>query len=247
MKLHILSDLHTEFADCTPPPTDADVVVLAGDIGIGLAGIEWAARNFADKPVVYVPGNHEYYDHDLSLIRELKATAPANIQVLDNDTVEINGIRFVGSTLWTDFNLYGEAERFHSMRRSAHLIKDFSSIRNGSRKFTPEDSVRLHENGKAWIQEALGEPFDGPSVVVTHHLPSTMSIAPQYATDPSSPAFASRLEALIEIGRPVLWIHGHTHEAHDYQIFDTRVICNPRGYPGETQGSRFHAGLVVEV
>ena len=110
MKLHILSDLHTEFAAFSPPETDADVVVLAGDIGVGLNGIEWAARRFPEVPVIYVPGNHEFYGHDIGLTDELKAAAPPNIHVLNNGRLEFDGVRFLASTLWTDFRLHGEGE-----------------------------------------------------------------------------------------------------------------------------------------
>jgi len=108
MKLHMLSDLHTEFAGFSPPDTGADVVILAGDIGVGLGGIEWAARRFPKVPVIYVPGNHEFYGHDIGLTDQLKAAAPADIHILNNDTLELEGIRFLGCTLWTDFNLHGE-------------------------------------------------------------------------------------------------------------------------------------------
>ncbi len=84
MKLHILSDLHTEFSDFEAPETDADVVVLAGDIGVGTGGIEWAAGQFPDVPVVYVPGNHEFYGHDIGTTDRLQAAAPGDIHVLDN-------------------------------------------------------------------------------------------------------------------------------------------------------------------
>jgi len=110
MKLHILSDLHTEFTDFSAPDTGADVVILAGDIGVGLAGIEWAARRFPQVPVIYVPGNHEFYGHDIGLTEQLKAAVPVDIHVLNNDTLELEGIRFLGCTLWTDFNLHGEGE-----------------------------------------------------------------------------------------------------------------------------------------
>jgi hypothetical protein len=88
MKLHILSDLHTEFSDFSPPGTDADVVVLAGDIGVGTGGIDWAKRQFSDARVLYVPGNHEYYGHDIGDTDLLAAVAPANVQVLNDDTCD---------------------------------------------------------------------------------------------------------------------------------------------------------------
>jgi len=245
MKLHILSDLHIEFSEFTPPSTDADAVVLAGDIGVGLGGIDWAARHFSQKPVIYVPGNHEYYYHDLSLVDDLKANARPNIHILDGDSVEIRGVRFVGSTLWTDFELFGEGEKFHAMSRAGHQLEDFSCIQDGGRAFTPEKSTQLHGSGKAYLKESFAVAHDGPTVVVTHHLPSTMSIAKKFATDPLSPAFASRLEPLIERGRPEVWIHGHTHESCDYEIFETRVVCNPRGYPGEVQDQAFDPHFVI--
>lgn len=247
MKLHILSDLHTEFADFSPPETGADVVVLAGDIGVGLGGIDWATRQFPKAPVIYVPGNHEFYDHDIGLTDELKASAPANIHVLNDDKLELDGIRFLGCTLWTDFNLHGEAEAWSARRRAKRLIEDFASIQNGGRRFTPEYSVELHEASKAWLVGELKNEFNGPTVVVTHHLPASTSVAKRYANDSLNPAFASRLEDVIERYRPELWVHGHTHVPSDYELFDTRIICNPGGYPGENRRSGFRDDLVVSL
>ena len=247
MKLHVLSDLHTEFADFSPPETDADVVILAGDIGVGLGGIEWAARQFPKAPVIYVPGNHEFYGHDIGLTDELKAAAPANIDVLNNDKLELHGIRFLGSTLWTDFNLHGDEEAWFARQCAKQLMKDFASIHNGSRRFTPEDSVELHEASKTWLVGELERKFEGPTVVVTHHLPASTSVALRYANDPLNPAFASSLEDVIEKHRPELWIHGHTHAPCDYELFDTRIICNPLGYPGENRRSEFRDDLVVSI
>lgn len=247
MKLHILSDLHTEFADFNSPDTDADIVVLSGDIGVGTAGVEWAARQFSEEPVIYVPGNHEYYRHDIGITDKLKSSAPANIHVLDQDDYEVDGVRFLGTTLWTDFRLYGEGETWFSRQKAKYSIDDFTAIRNGDRQFTPEDSVRLHETSKAWLVSELRSSYQGSTVVVTHHLPATPSIASRYRNDPLNPAFASRLEDVIETYRPDLWIHGHTHVACDYQIHDTRVVCNPRGYPTESSDGGFQPDLVVEV
>jgi predicted phosphodiesterase len=247
MKLHVLSDLHTEFGEFDPPETDADIVVLAGDIGVGTTGIEWAGRQFTEKPVIYVPGNHEYYRHDIGITDALKSAAPANVHVLDRDVYEIDGVRLLGTTLWTDFRLYGEGDAWFSRQKAKCSIDDFTAIGNEGRRFTPEDSVQLHEASKAWLVRELRKTFEGSTVVVTHHLPATPSIASQYRNDPLNPAFASRLEVVIETYRPDLWIHGHTHAACDYEICGTRVVCNPRGYPGESSGRRFLPGLVVEI
>jgi Icc-related predicted phosphoesterase len=247
MKLQILSDLHTEFAEFSPPETGADVVILAGDIGVGLGGIEWAASQFPNQPVIYVPGNHEYYGHDITLIDELVKQSPENIHVLNNDAMVLNGVRFLGSTLWTDFRLDGESEAWFARQRARRSMEDFAVIKLGGRPFTPEISVGLHVASRAWIERELDTPFDGPSVVITHHLPAAISVAKRYENDPLNPAFASRLEDLIEKYQPALWIHGHTHEPCHYDLFGTRVICNPRGYPREERGTAFNPGLVVEL
>ncbi len=247
MKLHVLSDLHTEFAAFEPPRTGADVVILAGDIGVGTDGIDWAARVFPDRPVVYVPGNHEYYGHDIARAADLWTDVPDHVRLLDDDACEIDGVRFLGSTLWTDFRFYGEADAPAARRHANVILRDYESISIDARRFTPEDSVELHERCRAWLEGELAREHDGPTVVVTHHLPALPSVAPRYADDALNPAFASRLEPVIEAHRPALWIHGHTHAACDYEIFGTRVVCNPRGYPSEFGAGSFRADLVIEV
>jgi Icc-related predicted phosphoesterase len=247
MKLHILSDLHTEFADFSPPETGADVVILAGDTGAGLGGIEWATRQFPNQPVIYVPGNHEFFGHDITLIDKPVKQAPENIHVLNNDAIVLNGVRFLGSTLWTDFRLNGESEAWYARLWARRSMEDFAAIKIGGRAFTPEISVGLHDASRAWIASQLDAHFDGPSIVITHHLPAARSVAKRYEHDPLNPAFASSLEDLIEKYQPALWIHGHTHEPCDYELFGTRVICNPRGYPLEKRDSTFDPCLVVEV
>lgn len=247
MKLHILNDLHIEFEDFAPPDIDADVVVLAGDIGVGMDGLRWAEDRFPDRPVIYVPGNHEFYHHDIALIEELKAQAPAHIHVLNDDQVVINGVRFLGSILWTDFALFGEADRFFAMRQARQHMTDFSIMQIHGQCFTPEDAIRLHMASRDWLTAMLAQPFAGMTVVVTHHAPSSQSVHPRYANDLLTPAFASNLENLMDGDRPALWVHGHMHESYDYEVYDTRVVCNPRGYAPNELNPDFRPDLVVEV
>ena len=247
MNLHILSDLHAEFADFVPPETDAEAVILAGDIGVGVEGVRWAAHHSPIRPVIYVPGNHEFYGHDIDLTAELQAAAPENITVLSDDVFVLDGVRFLGSTLWTDFKLHGESEAWFACERARRCMNDFVRIRQGGRRFRPEDSVVLHEASRTWLVRQLEQPFDGPTVVITHHLPALKSIAPRYANDPLNPAFASGLEGVIESFHPALWIHGHTHDPCDYELFQTRVVCNPRGYPGEFGRAGFKPEFTVVV
>jgi len=247
MKLHILNDLHIEFEDFVPPATDADVVVLAGDIGVGMDGLRWTEARFPDRSVIYVPGNHEFYHHDLTLIGDLKAQSLDNIHVLNNNRVVIDGVRFLGSILWTDFALFGEADRFFAMQQARQHMTDFSIIQNGGQRFTPEDAIYLHTASRDWLAAMLAEPFDGKTVVVTHHAPSSQSVHPRYASDLLTPAFASNLENLTEGDRAALWIHGHMHESYDYEIYGSRVVCNPRGYSPDALNPDFMPDLVVEV
>jgi len=204
MKLHILNDLHIEFEDFDPPATDAVVVILAGDIGVGLEVLRWAEAPFLDKPVICVPGNHEFYHHDIALIDELKTQAPEHIHVLNDDQVVIAGVRFLGSILWTDFALFGEGERFFAMQATRKRMTDFSLISNQGQRFTPEEAIRLHTASRHWLAAMLAEPFDGRTVVVTHHAPSSRSVHPRYAHDLLTPAFASNLENLMEGERVAL-------------------------------------------
>ena len=247
MKLHVLNDLHIEFEDFAPPATDADVVVLAGDIGVGLGGQRWAETRFPDKPVIYVPGNHEFYHHDIALMDALKAEAPDNVYVLNDDQVIIDGVRFLGSTLWTDFALFGEADRFFAMQTARQGMTDFSIISNDGRRFTPEDAIRLHTASREWLATMLAEPFDGTTVVVTHHAPSSRSVHPRYAHDLLTPAFASNLENLMDGDRAALWIHGHMHESFDYEVYGTRVVCNPRGYAPAALNPDFRPDWILKV
>lgn len=247
MKLHILSDLHTEFVDFDLPETNADVVVLAGDIGVGAGGLDWTRKQRLQKPVIYVPGNHEFYGHDIALTEQLLSRAPPDVHVLDDQSVVIEGVRFLGSVLWTDFQLFGEVDKWFSIQRAQQCMNDFAIVSLEGRRFTPADSIALHESSRSWLRDKLAEPFDGSTVVVTHHAPSARSVPRRFTTDPLTPAFASDVEDLLDGKRVAIWIHGHMHDPAAYEINGSRVICNPRGYPGEVAAGRFDPSLCVDV
>lgn len=255
MKLHILSDLHLEFAAFVPPETDADVVVLAGDISNGTNGIVWARAMFPDKEILYVPGNHEFYGEErratLKAMRE--AAHEQGIHLLDEDEVVIprpNGagnVRFLGCTLWTDFQLFGRNLKAEAMEIGQERLADFRLIREGDGLFTPARSVELHEWALSWLQAKLDAPFDGKTVVITHHLPSEHSVVERFKTSLLSACFASELGYLY--GKMGLWVHGHTHDNLEYVENGTRVICNPRGYVTRRgqENSAFNPSLALEV
>ena len=250
MKLLVLSDLHLEFSNMMVPANDADVIVLAGDIWKGDKGIYWARAAFPGKPIVYVAGNHEFYGKNrLDVLARLRIAAmETGVHFLDNDDVVINGVRFLGATLWTDFKLFGEDLYMDCMLDAGSRLNDFRVIPEGEWNFSVIDSINLHNESVAWLTKAIRAPFDGKTVVVTHHLPSFDSVVPRFKKDLLSACFASKLDHLM--GKPVLWVHGHTHDNLDYKIRGTRVVCNPRGYcryEGGGENDDFNQNLIVEI
>ncbi|TDB01808.1 metallophosphoesterase [Halomonas marinisediminis] len=253
MRLRILSDLHLECFDegRELPDVECDVVILAGDISRGTRGLEWAAERFAGIPTLYVPGNHEFYRSSMPVLRRELADEAARlgIHLLDNRSLTLGGVRFHGTTLWTDFELYvGEPDHDPALteERVLAFMPDFRIVEQPDAVvFTPAESRRLHAKARSWLESALAEPFGGPRVVISHHAPLAECIPPGYRGDAASPAFASHLPELM--GRMDLWIHGHVHEPVDVEIAGTRVIANPGGYPGEFDPPLFVPDLVVAV
>jgi Icc-related predicted phosphoesterase len=247
MRIRVFSDLHLEFADFVPPPVEADLVVLAGDIHVGTKGIEWAETAFPDQPVVYVPGNHEYYDHAIPrLTTELRRRARrSNVRILERGESRVAGVTILGCTLWTSLELNGSSAA--GAEAAVELMSDFSHIHASAKErlLHPLDTVEFHEASLIWLRRAAARA-EGPVVVVTHHAPSSRSLRPGSDGTPEGAAYASPLEAMVSDLSPALWIHGHIHKKSDYRLGGTRVLCNPRGYPDEPCDG-FDPGLVVTV
>lgn len=266
MKIQLFSDLHLEFYRNFPElgrveaHPDADVVVLAGDIDVGEAALT-QARDLAKrsgKKVIYVPGNHEFYHHDIDeLSKHFTDTPVEDVFVLMNNTVIIDGVRFCGGTLWTDFELYEKSVRMSDIREAFRVgnagIADFTRIAKGMGRFTAQTSRMYHDVTKEYLTEVLDSAFDGPTVVVTHHAPHQKSIDVKYspgervlAANHQLPnenqfwklnvCFASNLGYLVE--KADFWLHGHVHDSFDYHVGKCRVIANPRGYPRKGEGGR---------
>lgn len=272
MKIRILSDLHIEFFPFTIPPLATDretVLVLAGDIGVIVdktplqAFLQRAAEQF--KAVVMVLGNHEYYRSIWpDAIDELRGWAlPANVHILEKNSVDIDGIAFLGTTLWSDF----ENENPLSMMHCQRYINDFRVIgmRPGTRRrypfpntgsFSPVDALEEHRTSCQWLATSMAETVATGSkmVIVTHHGVAPHSINQKFIGSPTNGAFVSDLSELLIAGRPQLVIHGHVHDSVDYILGDParpiRVIANPRGYTKkkETQENTcFDPMLTIEV
>lgn len=236
VKIQIASDLHLDLLDHKFPefravqPTDADILVIAGDIHRRAEAI--AAFRDWPVPVIYVHGNHEPYRGCLGdVVEELRRdSTDTNVHYLERDEEVVNGVRFLGCCLWTDFNLMPDVTE-QAMQESDRCLLDYRRItmENGQ-GFSAADSREVHAASLSWLTRKLGEPFDGKTVVVTHHAPHPNSIHPRFAGSLINAAFVSDLTPLILERQPDLWIHGHVHDSFDYRIGKTRIIANPRGY-----------------
>jgi len=248
MRVHILSDLHLEFAPFQPTKVDADVIVLAGDVHNGLHGIKWILKAFSERPVIYVLGNHEFYGQEIQkLISEVKVLAQgSNVHVLENDAVEIGNVTFLGATLWTDFRLNGNTALAEAAAQTG--VTDFQQIKMtpSDRHFLPSDARQIHAQSLEWLAQQVRESPGKNVVVVTHHAPSPQSIPPGFCDDSLNPAFASNLGPFIANSGVKLWIHGHIHSPSDYVDGTTRIVANPRGFPGELN-TGFDPGFVVKT
>jgi hypothetical protein len=187
------------------------------------------------------------------------AEASPNVTLLNNAVAEFEDadgqrVRVIGTTWWTDYCLYGANRIDEAMEACSRVMVDHRLIANANgdgnhRSFTPADALELHRAATAWLADTLAQPFDGKTVVVTHHGPDLGSLDARYAHDIVSAGFISRRPDLV--AQTDLWVHGHTHTSFDYWIDDSRVVCNPRGYisrrTGEPENPRFDWGKVVEL
>lgn len=270
MRLLIYSDLHLDANHFNPVLPDgsradehADMVVLAGDINEGTRGIHWARETFPDKGIIYVAGNHEFYSgHWTRTLDDMREAANAHdVDFLEADGLDAGGIRFLGTTLWTDFYLMDANDRSSAMKRAKAVMNDYRSIKisrtaethyTTGQNLTPELTALRHRGSVAWLEGKLAKGDPAKTVVISHHAPSAESVPLRYKTDLLSAAYASDLGHLI--GKAGLWIHGHIHSSVDYQLEGnggiTRVVCNPRGYlhkNGGYENSGFKMNFIVEV
>ncbi len=270
MKLLVLSDLHLEFGRLPTVIDDrgieegADLVVLAGDIAEGERSIRWAREAFISKEIVYVAGNHEFYGHGFEALsdRMREVARQMDVHFLERDEVTISGVRFLGTTLWTNFELYGPGRRAGAMDLGELGMNDFQYIKTfrgfarqadggiALRNFKPEDARHEHDLSVAWLNAELANGDPARTVVVTHHAPSRRSLHPRFDGDDLSPCYISDLPHLL--GRSALWIHGHVHDSFDYEATGTRVVANPRGYitskkRGTPENAAFDPALLVQV
>lgn len=269
MKLQLMSDLHIEFHFRPPeipgpdwdkriPDAGADVVVLAGDVGKADQGVHWAAQE-ADRLGVrclYVPGNHEFYGwaHGEALGVMRSAAAGTRVRLLSNNKAVIGDVRFLGTTLWTDLRAYrGEHPRGYPPGLILeHSMMDYHVVRVGGgagrhRRLRATDTLAWNRNAVAWLERELDTPFEGRTVVVTHHGPSLLCQHPSFEPGWIANGFHSPLERLMDPEKVQLWIYGHTHASLDTVVNGVRLVSNQQGYPGEGIPGGFDPRKVIEV
>ena len=277
MRLWIMSDLHVELTrGWDLPAADArprfDVLVVAGDLITRMErGVAWLRERVPDFPIVYVPGNHESYgcDVDRTVEKARQAAEGSKVFVLQNEAIRLGNVTFAGTTLWTDFNLFGDQRR--AMAVAADRMNDFRKIRLSryQDRFRPQHALARHMESRAFLEGEMRKTRDGALVAVTHHAPHPGRSFPRYQRERLSDdqiltaAYRSDLTTLMwptpiegtrNSLRPAdLWIYGHTHQFEDVTIGSTRVVSNAKGYgPWVPQhrtwdNSRFDPNFVIEI
>ncbi|WBX99987.1 metallophosphoesterase [Ramlibacter tataouinensis] len=267
MKFQLASDLHLETqpeAQLRPAP-GAELLVLAGDIGSyqagsALPGDDFGLERFSPRlgwpvPVLFVPGNHEYdnLDFDETHARLRETCERLGITWLEREVVVIDGVRFVGTTLWSDFDALAaqapDTGQALKQRDKAFRAADFylakAAARRRGQPMLAEGWRELGLECQQWLRQALAQPFDGPTVAVTHFAPSLRSADPRYGITPGTAGFCNALDELLP--RAQLWVHGHLHCPQDYRVGSCRVVANPLGYARKGEQDGFRPDLVLEV
>ena len=294
MKIAVCSDIHLEFGTISLENTEgADVLILGGDICVAKDIMNRDDNGIFDRfsrsntihtffqeccerfpHVIYIMGNHEHYHGDyantLTILRS-RLGYLRNLHILDKEIVSIDGVTFIGGTLWTDMNKEDPITLLHMKDR----MNDFRCVTNSNKqdvvfkgghyneagdfvedpwgthvrpaRFTPEDAVEDHKKMLEYIRLMIEGKFDQKFVVVGHHAPSKTSTHPRYANEVvMNGGYSSALdEFIMDHPQIKLWTHGHTHEDFDYNIGSTRIVCNPRGYDAyEDRADRFQLKFV---
>ena len=242
MKINYFSDIHLEFGGLAPPANDADIVVAAGDIGPDLQGLEWLKK--INKPVIYVAGNHEFYGCDhLTVLQRIQSNAQqSQVHFLENSSLVIQDVRFIGCTLWTDLFVEGD-EKVVVLDQS---LNDFKQITLGDQSFNPMAYSMIHKYSKQWLEQELAKDFKGKTVVISHHAPTQWSWnrAPNAI---KKLAYCNDLKYLMHEYPIDVWFHGHIHNLANYRIAGTRILSNPRGYSGRKLVADFDLNRIVDI
>ncbi|KAB2678073.1 metallophosphoesterase [Brucella tritici] len=268
MKLWIWSDLHDELGGSVrlPDRPDADAILIAGDLGHArrIGDIAKYYIDYYDLPIIFVAGNHEFYrqetmakaveDMEFAARRSINEGWKQRFHFLNRDTLVIGDTRFIGATLWVDGALgaVSQEDRIWRLREAVSALNDFRVIKTAKDKvFRPADMIDLFRKDSTYIREQLQQPFDGKTIVLTHHMPHPDCTPEMYKNNKHNYLFASSEKPFGELlhseHAPELWVCGHTHEAFDIEIGNSRVVCNPHGYGHEYGRNGFRWDLVIDT
>lgn len=254
----VYSDLHYEFGSRFMPPAHlkgtVDGVILAGDISGGVHAMRHARQisDAIEAPAVLITGNHEFYGNVIEcLVDELRALSDEQVRFLECDATEIAGVRFLGTTLWTDYNLNPHLY-LKAMSDISWMMNDYKKIHrflsaNGNIHIDTDYVLSEHIKCRDWLKNELDKAHDGPTFVVTHTAPSRKSIRSHSSYQTISAAFASDLEQFIHSHDINVWAHGHIHDSVDYMVGNTRVVSNPYGYERFEQNKQFVDDFVIKL
>jgi Icc-related predicted phosphoesterase len=252
MNIQYCSDLHLEFIKNTyylhtnRLVPQADILVLAGDI-IPLwknlskeKYFDFLSNSF--KKVYWVPGNHEYYNSDISKYSALNTKdIRGNVHVVKDMVIPVDGVNLIFSTLWSHISVPNE------LFIKSHLT-DFSLIRIGDEAFRPKHFNILHQNSLKFIEHSLSTLKDEKNVVITHHVPTLFNYPEAYKNSPLNEAFAVELYSLIEKYQPEAWIYGHSHcNTPEFTIGKTRLVTNQFGYVDMKEHKDFRVDACINV
>ena len=260
---------------CPDAAPEVDILILAGDIGSYQAGSllqgdDFGLNRFSPRRpdsrwprVFYLPGNHEFdaLDYDATYLK-LRSTCEAlGIEWLERETITVGSVRFIGTTLWSDFEALAKskptmAEQMGALEKAYRAANFYLGKNTTSRNGAPmlaEDIRALAHECQRWLHTALAVPFDGTTVAVTHFAPTLRSADPRYGLTPGTAGFCNSLDHLLPLSQ--VWMHGHLHCANDFVVegtedgkpFSCRVVANPRGYPEKGEDKAFQEAFVVEL
>ncbi|MES2760186.1 MAG: metallophosphoesterase [Pseudomonadota bacterium] len=277
MRIQLFSDLHLErYPDFQPHfAADADVIVLAGDIGsyqsgsrlqsdeFGLARFSPLRSGAGGAKVLYVPGNHEFdaLDFDDTYVRLRDACERLGITWLDREVVTLGAVRFIGTTLWTDFealvdrdsSVTKQMQSLTKAYRAANYYLSKNTTLKGGEQVLAEGIRAMALDCQAWLRDALSVPFDGATIAVTHFAPSLLSADPRYGLTAGTAGFCNALDDLLPFAD--VWMHGHLHCMNDYLVegnhdgepWACRVVANPLGYLSKGEQAAFRPHLLIDV
>jgi hypothetical protein len=266
-----MSDLHLEVhPDYRPKPAPgADMLVLAGDIGSyqtgsRLPGNDFGLERFSPRngwpvPVLYVPGNHEYDNCDFDEAHERLHDACERLGItwLEREVLMVGSVRFIGTTLWADFDALATQEDWAAASpakllkkrekafRAANFYLQKAAARRAGRPLLAQEWREQALVCQAWLRQALAAPFEGTTVVITHFAPTLRSADPRYGLTPGTAGFCNSLDELLPCAR--VWMHGHLHCQQDYRVGACRIVANTLGYAAKGEQDGFREQLEVDI